>query len=224
MNAPARIALPEDGTSPAEPTASSGDHLVALSVLGGAAVYATVRYNLFKGVPWSDWPGYIADKALAVAGLLLLALAVWRRVRGSGGSRTLMAWAGVLVIGHALLSLALFPGGHFPKLLSEGKITPIGGLSLLTGALAVGLLELGARQAPNWTPSGTRTGLAALLVLGAVHTAAPGLAGWFEPGTWPGGLPPLTVIAAVPALAVAVLAMKSFQTAGRGKAFIRLRQ
>ena len=61
---------------------SRRDHVQALGLIALAAVYATVRYNVFKGVPWSDWPGYIADKALAVAGLLLLTSAGWRKVRG----------------------------------------------------------------------------------------------------------------------------------------------
>jgi len=205
VNAPARITLVSElSPAPAGET-SHPDHVVAVVVLASAAVYATLRYNVFKGVPWSDWPGYIADKVIAVAALLLVALAGWRKFRGRGSTVVLMAWAGVLVIGHVVLSLGLFPGGYFDKFMTGGRATATGGMSLLTGALAVGLLELGARRASGWAPRGVTVSMVGLLGLSAVHTAAPGLAGWFEPRSWPGELPPLTLIASVPALFVAAM-------------------
>ena len=63
MNAPAPINLiSEVSPAPAGGT-SRHDHSLAVGILVLAAAYATVRYNIFKGVPWSDWPSYIADKA-----------------------------------------------------------------------------------------------------------------------------------------------------------------
>jgi hypothetical protein len=174
-------------------------------LLALAAVYATVRYNLFKGVPWSDWPGYIADKVLAVAGLLLLALAGWRKFRRQASIAVLMAWAGVLIIGHGVLALGLFPEGYFSRFISNGHATVAGGVSLLTGGLAIGLLEIGARRAAAWGSNEVAAFLAGLMIFSAVHAAAPGVSGWIDPRTWPGGLPPLTMLASVPALLVSGL-------------------
>lgn len=206
MNAPASVNLiNEVPPAPAGGT-SRRDHTLAVGMLVLAAAYATIRYNIFKGVPWSDWPGYIADKVLAVAALLLLALAGWRKLTSRRSTAVVMAWAGLLVIGHVLLSLGLFSGDYyFDKFIAGRRITSLGGLSLLTGALAVGLLELGARRASAWTLTGTTASMAGLLGLSAVHTAAPGLAGWLDPRSWPGGLPPLTLLTSAPALFVAAM-------------------
>jgi hypothetical protein len=45
----------------------------------GSAIYATARYNVFKGVPWSDWPIYTLNKAFALSALLLLVSSVLRK-------------------------------------------------------------------------------------------------------------------------------------------------
>ena len=51
----------------------------SLAALLGSTLYATVRYNVVKGVPWSDWPAYTPNKALALAALVVLVLSVVRR-------------------------------------------------------------------------------------------------------------------------------------------------
>lgn len=180
------------------------DHFVALAVVVASSAYATLRYNLFKGVPWSEWPGYVANKVLAVAGLLLLALAAWRKLRGGAGSSSVvMSWAGTLILAHVVLTIGLFTPVHYDRLFSNGRLAAIGGWSLLTGAVALGLLELGARRAPTWSRPAGLAAMAALLGLSAIHTAAPGLKGWLDVSAWPGGLPPLTMLASVPAVIVA---------------------
>lgn len=212
MNAPARITLIDDVSPASAGAATPRDHLAALAAVGLAAGYATVRYNVFKGVPWSDWPAYTANKALAVAGLLLLAQAGWRKLGRKPGrtaghrasTRVPMAWAGALILSHALVSFGLFTPAYFGKFFADGRLNVVGGLSLLAGAAAVGLLELGARSAAGWSRRAWQRSLAGLLALSVVHTAAPGLAGWFDPAGWPGYLPPLTLLACLPALAVLV--------------------
>ena len=206
MNAPARIALVTNVAPASAGATSRRDHGIALTALVVAGGYATVRYNLFKGVPWSDWPGYVANKALAVAGLWLLAWAAWRKLRASGSTRVPMAWAGALILSHAFLSFGLFNPTYFGKFLADGRVNVVGDLSLLTGAGAVALLELGARGAPRWSRRAWLRSLAVLLVLSVLHTSLPGLSGWFAPATWPGRLPPLTLLASAPAL-LAVVAL-----------------
>jgi hypothetical protein len=202
VNAQARISVVSDVASAPAGATSRRDHAITLGLLAVAAAYATVRYNLFKGVPWSDWPGYIANKALAVAGLWLLAWAAWRKFKGAGSTRVPMAWAGCLILSHALVSFCLFGSAYFPKYFAAEKVNLIGGVSLLTGALAVALLELGARSAPSWQPRLWLRSLAGLLVLSTLHTALPGVSGWFTPAEWPGRLPPLTLLASVPGVLI----------------------
>lgn len=219
MNAPVRITSEIDALPVSTGGASARDHAIAVVLLGTALAYATVRYNIFKGVPWSDWPGYIANKALAVAGLWLLAWSAGRKLAGRRSTRVPMAWAGCLILSHVLVSFGLFSSALFPKYFAHDKVNLIGGASLLVGALAMALLELGARSATAWQRRTCLRALAALLALSALHTAVPGLASWFVPSEWPGSLPPLTLLACAPAAALAPHLLRHFRrckSTGRG--------
>ncbi|KKO17939.1 MAG: hypothetical protein BROFUL_03390 [Candidatus Brocadia fulgida] len=54
---------------------------VTTLVFLAAAAYATLRYNVFKGVPWSDWSTYVMNKAVALSALAFMALEVFRSRR-----------------------------------------------------------------------------------------------------------------------------------------------
>lgn len=178
---------------------SDGARIVAVTV--AAAIYATLRYNVAKGVPWADWPSYIANKVLAVTGLVLLSWAALRKLRSSGSAATFMRWGGGATLAHVVLSLGLFSSGYFEKLFAGGKLTFTGGLSLLFAVLATVLLEVGARQAAQWTASTAQRATAWLLLLSSLHTMTPSATGWFDPASWPAGMPPLTLLATLPAAA-----------------------
>ena len=47
--------------------------IVAVTV-AVSGIYATLRYNVFKRVPWSDWPHYVGNKILALSALILVSL------------------------------------------------------------------------------------------------------------------------------------------------------
>src|SRR5688572_13451556 len=73
-----------------------------------AVAYATVRYNIFKGVAWSDWPVYTLNKVFGVTSLLLLVIAVARYRLGNAYPNGKIMYAAGLSGGiHILLSLLL---------------------------------------------------------------------------------------------------------------------
>lgn len=184
------------------------DHAVAAGLLGLALLYATLRYNVFKHVPWSDWPGYTTNKALAVGSLLLLAAAVLRLARRQP-SGILLLWSGGLALSHSLLSFALLSPLYFPKLFYEGKLTAAAGLSLLLGALLMAVMEIGARLGSEWPPA-WRQGSLALVAFGTgLHASVTAFPSWVETGTWPGGLPPLTLISFVTGTVALIIWLRS---------------
>jgi hypothetical protein len=170
------------------------DHALALALLALSLVYATVRYNVFKGVPWPDWPAYTVNKALAVGSLLLIALSVLRLARRKGRTAILLAWAGALALAHSLLSFALFDPRYYERLFADGKLTFSAGLSITLGVLALAVMELGARKSAGWSPGLRHSALAVTAFGSGLHAALPAVSTWLEPATWPGGLPPLTLI------------------------------
>jgi hypothetical protein len=171
-------------------TIAAHGHRLSAGALAVALGYATLRYNVFKGVPWADWPSYTVNKALAVAALLLVVAAVLR----IGRVGTLLAWAGVLALAHSLLSFALFDPAYFPRLFDGAKLTALAGIAMTLGVVAMAGMELGARRAGAWGPALRHKALAWLGFAAGVHAALPALSTWVEPAGWPGGLPPLTLI------------------------------
>lgn len=190
----------QDGRkSPVLVSPVAADGWKVAGVVIAASVYATLRYNVAKGVPWSEWPGYIANKFLAATALILLAWAALRKLSGKPGSSTFMRWGGAAAIAHVPLSLCLLTPAHFEKLFSAGKLSAAGQLSLLFAAAATALLEVGARRAHLWNSIANHRAMAALLGVSAAHTIVPSATTWFKPFDWPAYLPPLTLLSTLPA-------------------------
>ena len=170
---------------------------------GAGLAYAIVRYNVFKGVPWEQLPVYVSNKAIALVGLLLLGLS--RVVVDKGRRRGLgLAGAGFVAV-HVLLSLMLAGPEYFASLYNaSGQMTGAAALSMLAGALGSGaLLWLfhstkvrrveGQRPHASLVPGLGRT----LLLFTAIHVALIGVRGWFDLSSWPGSLPPITLLSFV---------------------------
>jgi hypothetical protein len=178
----------------------------AAAVVAGSTMYASARYHVFSNVPWTDWPMYTLNKAFGLSALVLLVVAVarrrWRPELPIG--RTMLA-AGVLFGMHVLVSLALLSPAYYPKLFSGGKLSALAGTALVLGAIATAALAAGAKPRPQETADEKARGLALLACAVGAHGALPGVANWLEPSTWPGFLPPITLVAFV--LGVAALAI-----------------
>jgi hypothetical protein len=185
------------------PRRRDGSWLWITGIGGGSFAYATLRYNVFKGVPWTDWPAYTLNKALAFAALALIALAMFRlAARRSTG--TILAAGGAFGLVHSLLSFALLDPVYYPRLYDSGKLTFLAGLSLTLGAAAAAAMDIGARKSGSWRPNQRHAALAAIAFGIGLHAALPAFSTWIVPATWPGSLPPITLLSfAVGTLAAA---------------------
>jgi len=177
-----------------------GDRKLVGSLLGAGLGYAVVRYNVFKGVPWDQLPVYVTNKAIALVGLLLLGLS---RVVTDVHRRKHLGLGGLLLVDvHVVMSLALSWPEHYPSFYGEsGRLSATAGVSVLAGALGTaGLLWLfyatsrgprsEQRHRTSLVPGLGRT----VLAFTAVHVAAIGIGGWFDLSSWPGSLPPITLL------------------------------
>lgn len=162
-----------------------------------SVVYATVRYNLCKGVAWADWPVYIVNKAAALSALILLCLFAFRKVRGhEQGLMSLMAAAFSLALLHVALTLGILNPAYFGGLFEHGRLTAIGGLALLAGALCI----VGFYR--RWL------NLPKLCVLIAIHVLLLGYANWPAYADWPGFLPPISLVAFSLAVTIAAMGLR----------------
>lgn len=174
--------------------------------------YAIVRYVVVGTVAPTQLPVFIVNKAVAVAALVLIAIALsigplvrmrvlkaaWMTNRKQLGIHGFML--GAL---HSVLAIATLSPVTYAKLYDRvGTLSFEGGLAVLAGVLAFGALTVPAitsatlvrKSMPveSWQRA-QRLGLVALAI-GLAHVVVLGWRSWLSPSTWPGGLPPLTTI------------------------------
>ncbi len=180
--------------------------------------YAVTRYNVFKGVPLDHLPMYVLNKVVSMTALFLIGLS---HVSANNDLRRRAGMAGFAFAGlHALLSQALLSPDYYPKLFAvkEGLqgYALNGELALLSGSLGFFFLVLMAWPKRPETAEGWFTALPWLvrgtLALVGLHCLFYGWSGWRTPSTWPGDLPPITLLSFLFAFgALATGAIRAFR-------------
>jgi len=165
--------------------------LRAILAVGACLVYATLRYNVFKGVAWSWWPTYVTGKAFGLGALVLIVWLLVRRLRHLPHKDDLPGWTTACMLAHVLVSLSIMTARYYPKYFAGDQFTFWANLSWLLGAVATGLLFLRLRKCEVLSDDRV-LGVIGLIV--GVHAAVLGFAGWFAPWTWPGYMVPITLI------------------------------
>jgi DMSO/TMAO reductase YedYZ heme-binding membrane subunit len=184
-----------------------------LTILALTLTYSILRYNVFGTVEWSQLPLYVVNKAVSWTGLTLLALAYMRRDKSA--ARDLGVLGAFLVGGHIVMSLAMLSPAYYAKLFDGPRLNGWGSGVVLAGLSAAVVLALpaiatlpgmhaalGEARWLRWQRAGYWT-----LALTAIHCALLGWKGWLTPGSWQGGLPPITLLSFL--TAVAPLARKA---------------
>ncbi len=187
-----------------------------LAVFAVAMTYSVVRYNVFKGVSLGHIPLYISNKALALSSVVFIGLSYalgplcrfWPKKFVP--KLYLKKYFGLIGFGsaavHGLISLLLFSPANYPKFFAEaGKLTGEGELSMLFGIIALFVFAIDAITSipsveksmdyKQWLYVQHLGYFAFILVL--LHVVFMGFRGWLKPQDWPGGLYPITLIAAV---------------------------
>jgi hypothetical protein len=188
-----------------EPGAASW-RVVSLSCFAALA-YAVFRYHLAGDTPWTRLPLFTMNKAVSFAAAILFA---WVHLPGAApAARAKIGLAAFWLASlHVLMSLALMMPEHYPKLYEGAAYNLAGQVALLFGCLTAMLFALPAVMSiPSvWSALASgqrlfvkRAGYAALLTV-ALHVFALGIGGWMRPGTWPAGMPPITLLSCVAVL------------------------
>jgi hypothetical protein len=179
--------------------------LVAV-IFGVSVAYAVVRYNVFKGVSYEQMPLYVTNKAVAVTSLVLLGVA--RLVADKRRRKGLGIAAAVLAGVHVLISYVVMQPAYLDQLyLPSGTLRWNGEVSMLAGALAAVPIAwlvhaTAARPLEVQVDRSLLPGLGrAALALVALHALFMGYAGWLDVASWPGMMPPLTLLSFLVALA-----------------------
>lgn len=167
-----------------------------------ALFYSIVRYHLFKEVPWIDFPLYIMNKVVSFSAIIYIAIYLILEKRNYNELSTkIRKYAKNLIFIHLIISLILLTPSYYHKFFNGMKFNFIGQLSLFAGVIALGMmnsLKFAKTPNPKVTLSSMRKyGTELLLFLISLHLFVMGYQGWLTPGSWPGGMPPITLLAFV---------------------------
>ena len=184
-----------------------------VATLAVSMTYAVIRYNIFKGVEWIHVPLYITNKAFALTAVVLIACsyAVGKAIRLHPEDKerriALVKYLGLmgfsLAAMHGVMSMTMLSPVYYEKFYVEtGKLSLLGELSVLFGVLSLWCLTIPAITSlpfmddhlgrARWRRM-QQMGYAAL-ALNCGHLVAMGATGWFDVSTWPGSLPPITLL------------------------------
>ncbi|NOX67249.1 MAG: hypothetical protein GXO85_15990 [Chlorobi bacterium] len=167
--------------------------------------YSIVRYNIFKDVPWTDLPLYVVNKAISFAAIIYVAAyLILEKKDYHELSNKMRKYATNLIYIHLTISLILLTPSYYQKFFDGTKMNLTGQISLLSGVLALGLLnslrftkKLGAKVSLSFFK---KHGAEILLFLIAIHLFAMGFKGWLTPGNWPGEMPPISLLSFITAV------------------------
>jgi DMSO/TMAO reductase YedYZ heme-binding membrane subunit len=167
-------------------------------------LYAVLRYHVFKGEPWRRFPLWTLNKVAAMTSVTLLAMALVKGVRKRSAQEILDAASlgrlgFSLALGHVIASLALFGPAEYPRFFeAAGGSTFSTSVAVAAGVIAILVLWPLAVGSNEANASRSLRGQVRLALLATVaHSVGLGWFVWIDPATWPGGLVPLTLIAAV---------------------------
>jgi len=206
---------------------------IGAAVLAISLLYAFIRYNILRDVPYSDIPLYIFNKGLALGSTIVIGfafllgpLAALRPERfllhlPLRKSLGLIGFGGAAV--HGVISLILFSPAYYAKFYTaSGGINTIGQFSLLFGILALAVFtivaisslpmmfeRLGEARWKKLQHFGY-TGYALVLL----HVVVMGARGWINPESYSYGFISISLLSAL--FIVLVFAARSIAYAYRG--------
>ncbi len=190
--------------------------ITTLAILIVVFAYAIIRYNVIKGTAWEQLPLFISNKAISFSAVVFIALSYMLGSLARFWPKTfvpaldLRKFFGLLGFGlaalHGLISLLIFTPAHYPKFFSiSGKLNLIGELSMLFGVLAFFVFVVVALTSfpsvaksmdPGRWLAVQRLGYLGLILI-FFHVLTMGFEGWLKPAGWPGGLLPISLVAAI---------------------------
>lgn len=171
-----------------------------LSAFIPSFIYAVVRYNIFKEVPWEHLPLWITNKALAMTATILIGYAFC--APKSKPCKEIGILGFYIAIIHSIISFIILNPSYFAKFFADdGKLNFSGELSILAGVLSLSLLLFAAYSSYPAFSNESEINLKLIhklvfwaLGLNLIHLLAMGLKGWIKIADWPGYLPPITLL------------------------------
>jgi DMSO/TMAO reductase YedYZ heme-binding membrane subunit len=197
------------------------------AIFGFSLVYSIIRYHLAGDVAWSHFPLFILNKATSLSAVIFVASAylVGKVIHWHDDDKALRlvvikfcGLVGFFMAGiHAFFSMCLLRPAYFGKYFAaDGRLNLQGEFAIAVGVVALFFLLAPAITTLPMMPKAlggqrwkrSQRGGYLALILVVAHLITLGLKGWMAPGTWPAGMPPISLVAVVAALVPLVVRRK----------------
>jgi DMSO/TMAO reductase YedYZ heme-binding membrane subunit len=180
-----------------------------------SVTYSIIRYHIFGGVEWSQFPFFIMNKVISLNGIILLIITFSIKPLNNLGVKMPHKWLksrkSVGIVGfinifvHLIMSVMLFSPAYYSKFFNTDEtLTLNSGLSMLFGVLAFVILwfyNLSFYKSDKDKEINkvikSRKFLLLVMPFTAMHLFFMGYKGWLNPEGWNGGIPPISLIAFV---------------------------
>ncbi len=200
--------------------------LVCFSVFALALVYAFVRYNVVRNVPYENIPLFVANKSISMTAVILIGMSFllghFARFfpKLFSYDKRMLKFTGVagffIAALHSLMSLVIFSPAYYPGLFSSnGRLNLAGESAMLFGIIslllfsAISITSLKSVEKdmnPQQWRFIQRLGYFAYAMV-LIHVAIIGWRGWWLPESWQYGLASISLISASFVLFVLVFRM-----------------
>ncbi len=156
-----------------------------------AGLYAIVRYHVFGPVLWRDLPVFTFNKILIFSVLILWSFKghqFFKLVE----KPLVLNLIKIFVALHILLSQIVLKPYYLKSFFADNGLSLSGNLSVWAGVMAATVFFCGKLLKLSQSMR-----FLLLTVLIALHLLFMGGASWVQPGTWYGGMPPITLVSFV---------------------------
>ena len=186
------------------------------TVLSFSLAYAVVRYHIAGDVSWKELPFFIMNKAISLAGFILLSFNFAFGPAKKWGLPLPKSWLDarktlgmvgfILILIHLFMSFMLFSQSYYGKFFGpDGTLTFSTSMSMLAGILGFIALCIYNLSFQTFLKEDkafmkfitSRTTMLIAFLFGAIHLFFMGYKGWLNPSGWNGGMPPITMVAIV---------------------------
>lgn len=154
--------------------------------------YAVARYIYFGDVSAENIPTYILNKSISMSAVVFLLLSSWQHALGN--KQAAKSWGASslhFAVLHIVMSMVLLSESYYPKLYSDGKMNLNGEVCILFGVLASYFYVILSSRARSQQ-------FLPIICLAAsaicAHLFFMGYQGWFKTASWPGQLPPISLL------------------------------
>ncbi len=171
-------------------------------------LYTIIRYVIFGPVSPIQIPAYLLNKSVSMASMIFLFCAALHHKKGRVDKIRFWGMASFhFAFIHILLSFAILSSDYYPKFFGTGKMNLTGEVTVLFGVLAAYCFWFSISGRSVFIRLQIFRHLSIVFVVG--HLVTMGFGGWLKVEKWYGGLPPISLVSFLFAIATLVLFFKT---------------